>query len=93
MLHFDAREHCGALGNPSSETYNHHWTELEWLRNTLLKHVMPWNSAGPTCKEEMVVAMKNKYERVIGDPDSPEFQARVARLLDYWKRLEQENAK
>jgi hypothetical protein len=65
-------------------TYITDYERTELNRNELIESIMPWMVTGPASLEEVIPAMRQKYEEVYGDPDDPVFAAELQRLLDYW---------
>jgi len=76
------------LASASDDNFNTVYEATEGRRRELTEAIMPWLSLGPKTLAEAIPAMRKKYVETFGDPDSPEFKARLQELLDYWKNKE-----
>jgi hypothetical protein len=67
-----------------SNQFNHHWEGAGTLQNRLFNLTQPWLDVGPEDPQEIAAMLQEQYTAEFGDPNDPEYQAEIDRLIASW---------
>ena len=80
------QQHLAVLDyNGDDNQFSTHWDEANRLRARYGGLVSPWGDWAPPDPQELAAQMHEEYVATFGDPQDPEFDAEMDRLIAYWE--------